>query len=88
MLALTGAWLAVLAVCALAAWFGHDARVGSRRRPAVQRVGLFLSRGGPWLTGLSAAAVGALTGAWLPAAALGAVAVTVVALVGLGLAPH
>jgi hypothetical protein len=87
-LVLAGAWSAVLAVCAVAALFGHDARVGDRRSPAAQRVGLFLSRGGPWLTGLCAAGVGALTGAWLPAAALGAVAVTVVALVGLGLAPH
>jgi hypothetical protein len=86
-LAVAGAWLAVLAVCALAAWFGHDARIGASRS-AAQRVGLFLSRGGPWLAGLSAAGAGALTGAWLPAAALGAVAVTVVALVGLGLAPH
>ena len=82
------AWLAVLGVCAAAALLGHGARVSRQRRASVQRVGLFLSRGGPWLTGLCAAGAGALTGAWLPAAALGAVAVVLVAVVGLGLAPH
>ncbi|RBY94064.1 hypothetical protein DQ244_01475 [Blastococcus sp. TBT05-19] len=88
MLTVVAAWLAVLAVCAAAALFGHSARVSDSRSAAVQRAGLFLSRGGPWLAGLAAVGGGAATGAWLPAAALGAVAVTVVAVLGLGLAPH
>ena len=36
------------------------------------RVGLFLSLSGPWLAALVAAGVGAVTGAWLPAAAVAA----------------
>ncbi|WP_157944123.1 hypothetical protein [Blastococcus atacamensis] len=88
MVTVVAAWLAVLAVCAAAALLGHGARISRHHRASVQRAGLFLSRGGPWLAGLSAIGIGAVTGAWLPAAALGAVAVTVVAVVGLGLAPH
>jgi hypothetical protein len=84
------AWLATLAVTAGAALFGRSARTGRRRHPRsrLARVGLFVSLSGPWLVLLGAAVTGALTGRWLPAAAGGAAAVLVVALVGLLLDPH
>ncbi|CCG01513.1 hypothetical protein [Blastococcus saxobsidens] len=82
------AWLAVLAVCVAAASFGQAARTSARQCPARRRTGLFVSRSGPWLTALAAAAAGAATGAWLPAAAAGAGGIVLVALLGLGLSPH
>jgi hypothetical protein len=84
------AWLAATAVCAAAVVFGQVARTAPRRRRRrrAARIGLFLSLSGPWLTFAGAVAAGAATGAWLQAAAGGALAVTVVALVGLGLAPR
>ena len=86
MFAVVVAWLAVLAVNVAATLLGSTARTG-HRPTAGQRTGRFLSRSGPGLAVLAAVTVGASTGAWLPAAAGGAVAVTVVALVGLRLAP-
>ena len=84
------AWLAVLAVCVAAVLFGQTARGRPRRRrrpsPAA-RVGLFVSRSGPWVVTAVAAAVGARTGAWLPAAAVGAAGIVVTAVVGLGMGP-
>ena len=47
-----------------------------------------LSLSGPWLSVLAALGWAASTGAWIPAAAAGAVAVTVVAVTGLVLAPR
>jgi hypothetical protein len=84
------AWLAALAVCVAALLVGRAVRSAPRRRrrrPAA-RFGLFLSLSGPYLCVLAAAGYGALTGAWLPAAAAGAAAVTVVAVAGLVLAPR
>jgi small-conductance mechanosensitive channel len=83
------AWLAAFAVCVAAVLVGQSVRTAPRRRrrrPAA-RIGLFLSLSGPWLSVLAALGYGALTGAWVPAAAGGAVAVTVVAVAGLLLAP-
>lgn len=83
------AWLAAFAVCVAAVLVGQSVRTTPRRRrrrPA-GRVGLFLSLSGPWLSVLAALGWGALTGAWVPAAAAGAIAVVVVALTGLVLAP-
>jgi hypothetical protein len=83
------AWLAASAVCAAAVLLGQSVRTAPRRRrrrPAA-RVGLFLSLSGPWLSMLAALAYGALSGAWVPAAAAAAIAVTVVAVTGLLLAP-
>ena len=85
------AWLAVLAVCVAAWLFGQTAltpRRSSRRRSGSRRVGLFLSLSGPWLAVLAAAGAGAATGAWLPAAAVGACGVVVASVAGLSLAPH
>ena len=82
------AWLAGLAVRLAAATFGQTARTSARRPSARRRIGVLLSRSGPWLATLIAVALGASTGAWLPAAAAGAVGVVVVALVGLGLTPR
>jgi len=85
------AWLAVLALCVAAVLFGQTTRTARRRRrqrTRSARVGLFLSLSGPGLAVLFAAAGGAATGAWLPAAAAGAVGVVVVALVGLFLDPR
>jgi hypothetical protein len=78
------AWLAVLAVCVAAVLFGQTARpaLRRRRRRTRARIGLVLSRSGPWLAVLVAAGAGALTGAWLVAAAAGACGVVVTALVG------
>jgi hypothetical protein len=85
------AWVAVLAVCVAAYLFGHTARTSRRRRrrrsPA-GRIGLFLSLSGPWLAVIGAAVLGAVTGGWLVAAAVGAIGVVVAALVGLTLSPH
>jgi hypothetical protein len=86
------AWLAVLAVCVAAVLFGQTARRRPgrrrrRRRSPSARIGLFVSLSGPWLVVAVAAAVGAATGAWLPAAAVGAAGVVVAAMVGLGMDP-
>ncbi len=82
------AWLAALAVFMAAVLLGGSVRTAPRRRPrrGAARIGLFLSLSGPWLSVLAALGYGALTGAWLPAAAGCAVAVTVVAVGGLVLA--
>jgi hypothetical protein len=84
------AWLAVLAVCLAAAVFGQAVRTAPRRRRRSRagRIGLFLSLSGPWLSVLVAAAAGALTGAWLVAAAAGACGVVVCAVVGFVLSPR
>ncbi len=84
------AWLAVLAVGVAALLLGRSVRTAPRRRRRrrAARIGLFLSLSGPWLSVLAALGYGALTGAWLTAAAAGAIAVTVVALTGLVLAPR
>jgi hypothetical protein len=84
------AWLAVLAVCTAAVLFGQTARIRRRRRrrsPAA-RVGLFLSLSGPWVAVLAAAGAGAVTGAWLAAAAWGACGVVGAAVVGWLLSPR
>ncbi len=83
------AWCAVLCVCVGAALFGQTARSASRRtsRPAARRTGLLLSMSGPWLVVVAAAVGGALTGAWLPAAAAGALGIVGVALAGFALTP-
>jgi hypothetical protein len=83
------AWLAAAAVCVAAVLVGQSVRTAPRRRrrrPAA-RVGLFLSLSGPWLALLAALGYGAISGAWVPAAAAAAIAVTVVAVTGLLLAP-
>ncbi|MGY2127131.1 hypothetical protein [Blastococcus sp. SYSU DS0617] len=84
------AWLAALAVCVAAVLLGQSVRTAPRRRRRrrAARIGLFLSLSGPWLSVLAALAYGYLTGAWIPAAAAGAIAVTTVALTGLLLAPR
>jgi TRAP-type C4-dicarboxylate transport system permease large subunit len=84
------AWLAVLAVCVAAVLFGQTARTAPRRRRRSHsaRVGLAVSLSGPWLAVLLAVAGGALTGAWLRAAAAGAIGVVVAALVGVTLHPR
>jgi hypothetical protein len=78
------AWLAVLAVCVAAVLFGQAARTAPRRRRRSRgaRVGLAVSLSGPWLAVLLAVAGGALTGAWLRAAAAGAIGIVVAAVVG------
>jgi hypothetical protein len=85
------AWLGLLAVLAGAVLFGQTARSAPRPRrprPRSSRVGLFVSLSGPWLAVLLAAGAGALTGRWLAAAAVGACAVALVAIVGVTLHPH
>jgi hypothetical protein len=86
------AWLAALAVCLAAVLFGQTARTAPRRRrrrrSRAARIGLFLSLSGPWLALLAGAGAGALTGAWLPAAAAAACGVVATALAGLTLRPH
>jgi hypothetical protein len=84
------AWLAVLALCVAAVLFGQATRAAPRRRRRSRagRIGLFLSLSGPWLSVLGAAAAGALTGAWLLAAAAGACGVVVTGLVGFMLSPR
>jgi len=85
------AWLGLLAVLTGAVLFGQTARTAPRPRrprPRSSRIGLFVSLSGPWLAVLLAAGAGALTGRWLAAAAVGACAVTLVAIVGVTLHPH
>jgi hypothetical protein len=86
------AWLAVAAVCVAAALFGQTARTSparrGRRRSRANRIGMVVSMSGPWLAVLLAVVGGALTGQWLVAAAAALVAIVVVALVGLLLAPR
>jgi len=85
------AWTAVLALCVAALLFGQTARTSrrrSRRRSRAGRIGLFLSLSGPWLVVLVAAGIGAVTGAWLAAAAGAAGGIVVTAVVGLVLAPR
>ncbi len=87
------AWLAVLAVCVAAVLFGQTARTAPRRRrrrrprSRSSRIGLFLSLSGPLLVLLAGAAAGALTGAWLPAAASTAGGIVLIALAGVALNP-
>ncbi|WP_029431056.1 hypothetical protein [Blastococcus sp. URHD0036] len=93
MLTVPLAWTAVLAAAAAAALFGQTARTGAhprgrRRTTARARVGLVVSRSGPWLALGAGIAAGAVTGAWLAAAAGTLVAVVGVATAGLVLAPH
>ena len=91
MLTVVLAWLAVLAVLAGAVLFGQTARSAPRsrrRRSRSARVGLVVSLSGPWLVVLVAAGAGAVTGAWLDAAAIGACGVALVAVVGVTLHPH
>ena len=91
MLTVVLAWLALLAVLGGAVLFGHTARSAPRPRrprPRSARIGLFISLSGPWLAVLVAAGVGALTGRWLAAAAVGACGVALVAIVGVTLHPH
>lgn len=84
------AWLAVLAVCVAAVLFGQTARTAPRRRrrSRADRIGLVVSLLGPWLAVLLGLGYAALTGAWLQAAAAGAVGVVVAAIVGGTLHPH
>lgn len=84
------AWLAALAVCAAAVLLGQSVRSAPRRRRRRRgaRIGLFLSLSGPWLSLLAGLGYGALTGAWIPAAAVCACAATATALAGLVLAPR
>ena len=91
MLTVVLAWLAVLAVLAGAVLFGQAARTAPRPRrprPRAARIGLFVSLTGPWLVVLGAAAAGALTGAWLAAAAIGVCGVALVAVLGVTLHPY
>lgn len=84
------AWLAVLAVGGGAVLFGQTARTAPRRRRRSRRrrVGLFVSLSGPWLALLGGAVAGALTGAWLPAAAGAGIGVVLTAAAGFLLSPH
>jgi hypothetical protein len=85
------AWLAVVAICTAAVVFGQTARTARRRRrrtARAARVGLFLSLSGPWLALLGGVGAGAVTGAWLVAAAVAACAIVATALVGLTLFPR
>ena len=90
MITVVVAWLAVAAVCVAAVLFGQIARAAPRRRRRSRagRLGLFLSLSGPWLAVLLAVIGGAVTGAWLRAAAVGACGVVLVALAGLALRPQ
>lgn len=86
------AWLAVAAVCVAAVMFGQTARTAPRRRrrrrSRAARVGLFLSLSGPWLVLLAGVGAGAVTGAWLQAAAVAAGGIVATALTGLTLRPR
>ena len=93
MLTVAVAWLAVLAVCLAAVLFGQTARTAPtrrrrRRRSRAARIGLFLSLSGPWLALLAGAGAGAVTGAWIPAAAATACGIVATALAGLTLRPR
>jgi hypothetical protein len=84
------AWLATLAVCVAAVLFGQSTRTRPRRRrrSGTDRLGLFLSLSGPWLSVLAAGAAAAATGAWLLFAAAGACGVVLTAVVGFVLSPR
>ena len=86
------AWVAVLAVCVAAVLFGQTARTAPRRRrrrrSRAARFGLFLSLSGPWLVLLLGVGAGAVTGAWLPAAAAAGCGILLTALAGLTLRPR
>jgi len=84
------AWLTVLGVCVAAALFGQTATTAPRRRRRRirARLGLFVSRSGPWLVLLVALGAGAVTGAWLVAAAAGVSGVVLAAVLGLTLDPR
>jgi hypothetical protein len=85
------AWLGLVAVLACAVLFGQAARSAPRPRrprPRSARIGLAISLSGPWVVALAAAGLAAFTGAWLPAAAIGACGIALVAVVGVTLHPH
>jgi hypothetical protein len=86
------AWLAVAAVCIAAVMFGQTARTAPRRRrrrrSRAARLGLFLSLSGPWLALLAGVAAGAVTGAWLQAAAAAACGIVATTLTGFTLRPR
>jgi hypothetical protein len=85
------AWLGVAAACVAAVLFGQTARSAPRRpgrRSRRRRIGLFVSLSGPWLAVVVGVGAGALTGAWLVAAAGAASGVALTAVVGFILAPH
>jgi hypothetical protein len=85
------AWTAVLGLCVAAFLFGQTARTfrrRSRRRSRAGRIGLFVSLSGPWLALVVAAGMGAVTRAWLAAAAGAACGIVLSAVVGLVLAPR
>ncbi|GAB3363421.1 hypothetical protein [Modestobacter lapidis] len=86
------AWLAVAAVCVAAALFGQTARTSPSRRgrrpPPSARIGMVMSRSGPWVAVLLGVVGGAATGQWLVAAAAALGGIVVTALVGLLLAPR
>ncbi|HLM04012.1 MAG TPA: hypothetical protein VK402_02345 [Blastococcus sp.] len=92
MLTVVLAWLAVLALLVAAVLFGQTARTSPRRRrrrrSRRRRIGLFLSLSGPWIAVLGAVAAGALTGAWLVAAAGAACGIVATAVAGLTLRPR
>ena len=91
MLPVVLAWLALLAVLAGAVLFGQTARTAPpprRPRPRAARIGVVVSLSGPWLVALVAAGAGGLTGAWLPAAAIGACGIALVAVLGVTLHPY
>jgi hypothetical protein len=84
------AWLAVLAILVGAVLFGQTARTAPRRRRRSRRrrIGMFVSLSGPWLAVLAGVAAGALSGAWLVAAAAAGTGVVLTAVAGFLLAPH
>jgi hypothetical protein len=84
------AWGAALGLCVGAVLFGQTARFpAGRRRPSrSRRLGLVLSLSGPWLVLMGGIALGALTGAWLAAAAAAATGTLLVAGAGLLLVPR
>jgi hypothetical protein len=86
------AWLLVAAACVAAVLFGQTAQTspvrGRRPVPRNARLGLVVSRSGPWLAVLVSAAGAAVTGQWLVAAVAAVVGVLVAALAGLALCPR